>query len=157
DIDFDVAFKAAAGNFDVNGRSKLLHFGWHGGLVNPLWRIGAGGYGYGTYMNGANSFQDFDGSQGSTARSQGINLLTQWDFDSDFRLDLGEAGGNGTVASLSHWTRLGNAPGPMFSFPVIFDVLQGGAGPAGLCAGGFTSGVPADAVSCTGAGGEWIS
>lgn len=157
DIDFDVAFKAAAENFDVNGRSKLLHFGWHGGLVNPLWRIGAGGYGYGTYMNGGNSFQDFDGSQGSTARSQGINLLTQWDFDSDFRLDLGEAGGNGTVASLSNWTRLGNAPGPMFSFPVIFDVLQGGAGPAGLCAGGFTSGVPADAVSCSAAGGEWIS
>lgn len=157
DIEFDLAFKGAAGDFDTNGRSKLLHFGWHGGLVNPLWRIGAGGFGYGTYMNGANSFQDFDGSQGATARSQGINLLTQWDFDSDFRLDLGEAGGNGTVASLSNWTRLGNAPGPMFSFPVIFDVLQGGAGPAGLCAGSFTSGVPADAVSCTGAGGEWVS
>lgn len=157
DIDFDMAFKAAAADFDVAGRSKLLHFGWHGGLVNPLWRIGAGGFGYGTYMNGANSFQDFDGSQGSTVRSQGINLLTQWDFDSDFRLDLGEAGGNGTVASLSNWTRLGSAPGPMFSFPVIFDVLQGGAGPAGLCAGAFTSGVPADSASCTGAGGEWIS
>lgn len=157
DIDFDLAFKAVAGDFDVTGRSKLLHFGWHGGLVNPLWRIGAGGFGYGTYLDGANSFQDFNGSQGGTARSQGINLLTQWDFDSDFRLDIGEAGGNGTVASLSNWTRLGSAPGPMFSFPVIFDVLQGGAGPAGLCAGGFTSGVPADAVSCTGAGGEWIS
>lgn len=156
DVEFDLAFKGAPTDFDVLGRDRLFHFGWHGGLVNPLWRLGAGGFGYGTYMNGANTFQDYDGSQ-TGVRSQGINLLTQWDFDTDFRLDIGEAGGNGTVASLSNWTRLGNAPGPMFSFPVMFDVIQGGTGPAGLCAGPFTSGVPANAVSCTGAGGEWIS
>lgn len=155
DIAFDMAFKGAPTDFDVTGRERLLHFGWHGGLVNPLLRIGSGGFGYDTYLNGANTFQDYDGSQTGN-RSQGINLLSQWDFDSDFRLDLGEAGGNGTVAALGNWTRLGSAPGPMFSFPVIFDVIQGGSGPAGLCAGSFTSGVP-DQASCGASGGEWLA
>lgn len=155
DIQFDLAYKASPQDFDVTGRSRLLHFGWHGGLVNPLWRVGAGGYGYGSYPDGPNTLQDFDGAQ-TGLRSEGINLISEWDFDSDFRLDIGEAGGNGTFASISNWQRLGNASGPMFSFPVIFDVIQGGAGPAGLCVGSFTSGVP-DQTSCIGDGGEWVA
>ena len=155
DIAFDLAFKNTPTDFDITGRQRLLHFGWHGGLANPLLRIGSGGFGYNTYMDGPNTFQDYDGNQTGN-RSQGINLLSQWDFDNDFRLDIGEAGGNGTVTSLSNWRRLGNAPGPMFSFPVIFDVIQGGSGPTGLCAGGFTSGIP-DQNSCIASGGEWLA
>jgi uncharacterized protein DUF6160 len=155
DIAFDLAFKGTPTDFDVAGRERMFRFGWHGGLVNPLLLVGAGGFGYGTYMDGANAFQDYNGSE-TGFRSEGINLLTEWDFDSDFRLDIGEAGGNGTVASLANWTRLGAAPGPMFSLPVIFDVIQGGSGPAGLCAGSFTSGVPGQS-SCAASGGEWFA
>lgn len=155
DIAFDLAFKNSPTDFDTTNRERLLHFGWHGGLVTPLLRVGSGGFGYGTYLDGANAFQDFDGSQTGN-RSQGINLLSQWDFDSDFRLNIGEAGGNGTQAAFTNWTRLGNTPGPMFAFPVIFDVVQGGSGPSGLCAGSFTSGVP-DQTSCGNTGGEWLA
>jgi hypothetical protein len=154
ELTFDLAFKAIPTNFDVTGREHLIRFGWQGGLINALQRLGSGGFGYATYMDGPSTFQDFDGSQSGT-RSQGINLLSQWDFDSDFSLILGEAAGNRTFVRFSDWQRLGNAPGAMFSFPVIFDVLQGGVGPSGLCAGSFTSGVP-DQTSCVASGGEWL-
>ncbi|MZR62995.1 DUF6160 family protein [Alcanivorax sp. DP30] len=154
-LGFDLAFKAAATDYDQAGRSNLLRFGWQGGLVNPVWRLTPGGFGYNTYLNGADTYQDFDGSQ-TGQRSQGISLYTAWDFDSDFSLSLGEAGGNGTVARFSNWQRLGTAPGPMFALPIIFDVFQGGVGPAGLCAGSATSGV-IDQTSCTAAGGEWYA
>lgn len=153
DIGFDLAFKANPTDFDQTGRSNLLRFGWEGGLVNPQWRLQPGGFGYNTYLNGADTYQDFDGSQ-TGQRSQGISLYTAWDFDTDFALSLGEAGGNGTIARFSNWQRLGAAPGPMFALPIIFDVFQGGVGPAGLCAGSATSGV-VDQTACTAAGGEW--
>lgn len=153
DIGFDLAFKANPTDFDQTGRNNLLRFGWQGGLVNPVWRLQPGGFGYGSYLNGADTYQDFDGSQ-TGQRSQGISLYTEWDFDSDFSLSLGEAGGNGTIARFSNWQRLGAAPGPMFKLPIIFDVFQGGVGPAGLCAGSATSGV-VDQTACTAAGGEW--
>jgi hypothetical protein len=155
ELTFDLAFKGNPTNFDRNGRDSMIRFGWQGGLVNPLLRIGAGGFGYGTYMVASNTFQDYDGAQ-TGVRSEGINLLTEWDFDSDFALIMGEAGGNRTFVRFSDWQRLGSAPGPMFSMPIIFDVMQGGAGSAGLCLGSFASGV-ATAASCAASGGEFIS
>jgi hypothetical protein len=155
ELTFDLAFKANPTNFDTSGRAHLLRFGWQGGLTNAMQRVGSGGYGYGTYMAGPNTFQDFDGS-GITQRSEGLNLLSQWDFDSDFALIIGEAGGNRSYVRFSDWRRFGGVAGPMFSFPVIFDVLQAGAAPQGLCAGPFTSGV-ANESSCVGAGGQFIS
>lgn len=155
DIGFDLAFKANPGDFDQTGRNNLLRFGWQGGLINPVWRLQPGGFGYNTYLNGADTYQDFDGSQ-TGERSQGISLYTSWDFDSDFSLSLGEAGGNGTIARFGNWQRLGNAPGPMFELPIIFDVFQGGVGPAGLCAGSATSGV-VDQTACSAAAGEWYA
>lgn len=154
-LTFDLAFKANAVDFDTAGRNHLMRFGWQGGLVNPLQRLGAGGFGYGSYMVGPNTFQDYDGSQ-TGSRSEGLNLLSEWDFDSDFALLIGEASGNGTFVRFSDWRRFGNAPGPMFSFPVIFDAFQGGSGPAGLCAGSFVNGVP-DQASCIASGGEWLA
>ena len=154
DLQFDLAFKANPVDFDTAGRQRMLHMGWQGGLTNALLRIGAGGLGYGSYLLGGSTFQDYDGSQ-TGVRSQGINLLSEWDFDSDFSLVIGEAGGNGTYARLGNWQRLGAGSDPMFSFPLLFDVVQGGVGPAGLCAGPFSAGVPNQA-SCTGAGGEWL-
>ena len=154
---FDLAFKANPTSFDTVGRSHLVRFGWQGGLINARQRIGAGGYGYGTYADGANIFQDFDGTGAlANSRSQGINLLSEWDFDSDFALVIGEAAGNRSYVRFSDWQRFGNVTGPMFSFPVTFDVVQAGAAPGGLCAGPFTSGVP-DQASCIGAGGEFFS
>ncbi len=155
ELTFDLAFKANPTDFDTTGRDHLLRFGWEGGLVNAVQRVGSGGYGYGTYMSGPNTFQDFDGS-GTTPRSQGLNLLSEWDFDTDFGLIIGEAGGNRSFVRFSDWRRFGGVPGPMFSFPVIFDVFQGVASPQGLCAGPFTSGV-ADQSSCVGAGGQFIA
>lgn len=153
ELTFDLAFKSYPTEFDTAGRSSIMRFGWAGGLINPLQRLASGGYGYGTYMNGANTFQDFDGSQ-TGSRSQGFNILSQWDFDSDFALVIGEGGGNRSFVRFSDWRRFGGVAGPMFSFPVIFDVVQGVSAPAGLCAGPFTSGV-ANESSCTGAGGEF--
>ena len=155
DFTFDLAFKAAPVNFDTTGRSSMLQFGWQGGLVNATQRIGGGGFGYGSYLNGPNTFQDFDGSQ-TGVRSQGINLLSEWSFDTDFALVIGEAAGNGTFARFTNWQTLGGTAGPQFSMPVIFDVIQAGNAPAGLCAGPFTSGV-ASAASCSAAGGEFFA
>lgn len=155
DLTFDLAFKANPTNFDTVGRSHLVRFGWQGGLVNARQRIASGGYGYNTYMSGPNTFQDFNGAV-TGARSEGINLLSEWDFDSDFALIVGEAGGNRSYVRFSDWRRFGNVTGPAFSFPVIFDVVQGTTAPAGLCAGPFTSGVPNQA-SCVASGGEYFA
>jgi len=155
DLTFDLAFKASPTNFDTVGRSHLVRFGWQGGLVNARQRIASGGYGYNTYMNGPNTFQDFDGAV-TGVRSEGINLLSEWDFDSDFALVLGEAGGNRSYVRFSDWRRFGNVASPVFSFPVIFDVVQGSSAPAGLCVGPFTTGV-ANQTSCVAAGGEYVA
>jgi hypothetical protein len=107
-------------------------------------------------MAGPNTFQDFSMAAGGSPRSEGLNLLSQWDFDSDFALIIGEAGGNRSYVRFSDWRRFGGVSGPMFSFPVIFDVIQAGAAPQGLCAGPFTTGV-ADQTSCVAAGGQFIA
>ncbi len=155
DLTFDLAFKANPGDFDTVGRSHIVRFGWQGGLVNARQRVASGGYGYNTYTSGPNTFQDFDGAVSGT-RSQGINLLSEWDFDTDFALILGEAAGNRSYVRFSDWRRFGGVVGPAFSFPVIFDVVQGATAPAGLCAGPFTSGVP-NQTSCTASGGEYFA
>ena len=155
DLTFDLAFKASPSNFDTVGRNHLVRFGWQGGLVNARQRIASGGYGYNTYMAGPNTFQDYDGAV-TGDRSEGINLLSEWDFDSDFALIIGEAAGNRSYVRFSDWRRFGNVAGPAFSFPVIFDVVQGATAPAGLCAGPFTSGVP-DQISCIASGGEYFA
>ncbi len=60
------------------------------------------------------------------------------------------------MARFSQWQSLGNAPGPMFRLPVIFDVFQNGSGPAGLCISNATTGVM-DQSSCNGSNGEWVA
>lgn len=159
DFSFDLMFKAApATAFDRNGRQGILHFAWTGGLVNPLMRIAAGGVAYGTYAAGGHTFYDHTGTNGGGPRSQGLNILASWDFDTDFGWSIGQAGGNQTAARFSDWRRMGPASAtPMLSMPVTLDILQNGTGPAGLCfGGGFASGAPV-ASSCTSAGGTWIS
>lgn len=151
-LGFDVAYKGNPSDFDRGSRSHLIHMGWHGGLVNPEVVIGGGGFSYGSYSSGANSYQDYDGSVTGT-RSQGLNLLFQTDLDSDFALIVGEGGGNRTHASFTRWRKLGPGSGPMLNFPLIFDVAQGGSGPQGLCVGAATAGI---LMNCAAAGGEWI-
>lgn len=159
DLTFDLMFKGTPTNFDTSGRSPMIRLGWSGGLVNPLLRVSPGGIGYGTYTAGAQTFYDISGSNGGGARSEGLNVLASWDFDSDFAWIIGQAGGNGTSARLTNWRRMATVPSttPMLSMPLTLDVLQNGAGPAGLCfGGGFSSGSPV-ATSCTAAGGSWIA
>lgn len=158
DLLFDLMFKASPGSsFDTASRSPIVQFGWTGGLVNPVVRLGSGGVGYGTYTAGAYTYYDITGTNGGGARSDGLNLNTSWDFDTDFALILGQAGGNRTQARLTNWRRMGGASAvPMLSMPLTFDILQNGAGPAGLCfGGGFASGSPIQG-SCTSAGGSWV-
>jgi hypothetical protein len=154
-LTFDLAFKAEPAGFDRSNRSGMAYFGWSGGLVNPVQRLGSGGFGYSSYTLDGWLYQDHDGSQ-TGSRSEGMNLLSQWDFDTDFELVIGEAGGNRSYASFGSWRRFGNSTGPAFAFPVIFDVIQNGVGPMGLCAGPFASGVPSES-SCLAEGGEWLS
>jgi hypothetical protein len=153
-LTFDLAFKAQPDGFDRSGRSGIVYFGWQGGLVAPLQRLGGGGFGYNSYTLDGWLYQDYDGSR-TGARSEGLSLLSEWDFDSDFELVIGEAQGNRTYAGFGDWRRFGGSSGPAFSFPVIFDVIQNGVGPAGLCAGPFASGVPSES-SCIAEGGEWF-
>ena len=143
---------APATAFDRNGRQGILHFAWTGGLVNPLMRIAAGGVAYGTYAAGGHTFYDHTGTNGGGPRSQGLNILASWDFDTDFGWSIGQAGGNQTAARFSDGRRMGPASAtPMLSMPVTLDILQNGTGPAGLCfGGGFASGAPV-ASSCTSA------
>jgi hypothetical protein len=153
DLFFDVMFKSTPTDFDTTGRSPIIRFGWTGGLVNPLFRVAPGGVGYGTYSSGGATYYDIAGTNGGGARSQGLNVFASWDFDSDFAWVIGQAGGNATQARMTNWRRMAGVPAttPMLSMPVTFDVLQNGAGPAGLCfGGGFTSGSPVQG-SCTGA------
>lgn len=159
DLTFDLMFKGAPGNFDTSGRSPMIRLGWTGGLVNPLLRVSPGGIGYGTYTSGAQTFYDIGGNNGGGARSEGLNLLASWDFDSDFAWIIGQAGGNGTSARLTNWRRMATVPSttPMLSMPITLDVLQNGTGPAGLCFGGGFSGGSPVAASCTAAGGSWIA
>jgi len=165
-LQFDLMFKGnPATAFDTSGRQAILHFGWLGGLVNPLLRISGGGAAYGSYASTANhpsgasyTYQDATGS-GDNARSEGLNIFASWDFDSDFAWVIGQAGGNQTQARFTKWRRMAGVPAstPMLSMPVTLDVLQNATGPAGLCfGGGFTSGIPIQA-SCTSAGGTWIA
>ncbi len=167
ELTFDLMYKGSTGSaFDRSNRSPIMHFGWIGGLVNPLMRVSGGGAAYGTYaatgqnvVNPATSytFQNDTGRPGN-ARSEGLNVLASWDFDSDFAWVIGQAGGNQTQARFTKWRRMGPASAtPMLSMPVTFDVLQNGTGSAGLCfGGGFASGAPV-AASCTSAGGNWVA
>lgn len=164
-VQFDLMFKGSpASAFDRTGRLGILHFGWLGGLVNPSMRIAAGGVGYGTYTSTtqnvlgstSHTFQNDTGVSGG--RSEGLNLLAQWDFDSDFALVIGQAGGNKTSARFSNWRRMATLPAstPMLTMPVTLDIVQNDVGPQGLCfGGGFSSGMPTQA-SCTTAGGTWV-
>jgi len=167
-LQFDLMYHGSpATAFDRNNRQGILRFGWLGGLRDARMRISSGGVGYGSYnsntqnlLSGSSfSFQNDTGSSGNP-RSEGLNLLAQWDFDSDFALVIGQASGsNETQARFSNWRRMATLPAstPMLTMPVILDVVQNATGPRGLCmGGGFTSGMPTQAA-CASAGGNWIA
>jgi len=125
-LQFDLMYNDSASDFDINDREAMMHAGWIGGLANTLFRIDPGGVGDNTLAS----------------RTQGINVQAQWDFDTDFILNLGHAGGNTTQLQLRDWRMLGNAPGRMLNMDITLDVLQDGAGTGGLCFGvtGLTCG-----------------
>lgn len=155
DVGFDLLYKESPGDFDTTGRGPMLFMGWQGGLRNMLVRVNSGGLGYNTVSQGGVVWQDHDGAL-SGQRSEGLNLLAEWDFDTDFAWTIGESGGDRNHVRLHDWRRLGNASGPMLSMPVMLDLVQNASGAAGLCfGGGFGSGVPVQS-SCTGAGGTWL-
>lgn len=168
ELTFNLAFKANPVNFDLTGRDEITLFGWKGGLKTPVFRVSPGGVAYGNWavagaaynlLNPATSYtyQDHTGTNGGGARSEGLNLLASWDFDTDFTWIIGQASGNETQVLFTNWRRLGAAStAPVLYMPVTFDVMQNGVGPAGLClGGGFRTGVPVQA-SCTTAGGTWL-
>lgn len=150
DLNFDLLFKAAPTNFDITGRQPMILFGWQGGLRDALIRIGPGGLGYGI----AGNFYDITNN-----RSDGLHIDAEWDFDTDYKWIIGQAGGNRTQIWFYDWQRVGGAgAGSAFSMPIILDVLQNGVGPAGICFGG--SAIPsgrATAAHCGAIGGEFFT
>lgn len=128
-LQFDLMYKDAhsGNNFDRDGRTPMMHAGWIGGLANTLVRLDP---------VGINS-------------TQGLTALAQWDFDSDFILNLGHAtdgdgtNDNDTQLQLRNWRTLGSSPSPMLKMNASLDVLQDGAGTGGLCFG-------ETGTSCTG-------
>ena len=173
---FDLMFKSMPANYDTSGRSPIIQFGWTGGIANPVIRLSSGGVAYGTHSSSANhpsglSYDFFDHSYRDPLsglgvganRSEGLNILASWDFDSDFSWVLGQAGGNRTQARFTNWRRMAGVPltTPMLSMPITLDVLQnnqgpGGLGAGGLCFGDFTRGIPT-AASCAAGGGAWVA
>ncbi|PKM21811.1 MAG: hypothetical protein CVV10_07490 [Gammaproteobacteria bacterium HGW-Gammaproteobacteria-14] len=152
-LGFDVNWKAAPLGFDTTGRSPVILLDWRGGLNDARFEIASGGLGSNTYVVGPYTFIDYDG-RFTGSRSEGLSIKGEWDFDSDFAWTIGEAGGDRNRARLYDWRRLGNAPGPMLSMPVIIDSVHPGM-TLGLCAGPFSSGTPNQA-SCAAAGGDWV-
>ena len=118
-LQFDLMYNDSATDFDISGRTAMMHAGWIGGLTNALFQVNAGGV-------GVNSL---------TPRTQGLNVLAQWDFDTDFILNLGHAGGNDTQLQMRDWRMLGDGAGRMLNMEISLDVLQDGAGTGGLCFG----------------------
>lgn len=157
---FDVMYKFSPVNFDRTGRESVTLFGWTGGLNNPTFRVGPGGYAYGTYSStGQNILNatNWTFSNGG-AKSEGLTVSAGWDFDTDAKWIIGQAGGNRTQVHFFDFQPMGGSlfAQPSLYVPVTLDVIQNGTGPMGLClGGGFTSGVPVQA-SCTGAGGTWV-
>ncbi len=118
-LQFDLMYNDSATDFDTSGRTAMMHAGWIGGLTDALVRVSPGGVGI----------------DALSPRTQGLNVLTQWGFDSDFILNLGHAGGNDTQLQFRDWRMLGNTVGPMLKMELALDVLQDGAGTGGLCFG----------------------
>lgn len=157
DLQFDLMYNASpdSAGFDRSANRKaLLYAGWIGGLKDAFVRVGAGGIGYGnngTYLN-------VDGTALGT-RSEGLNVLAQWDYDTDFKLHLGHADGNKTQLQMGDWRHFGGTASPMLSMNIILDALQNNSGPAGLCfGGGFAIGAGSPIAStCNGAGGTFYN
>ncbi|WP_146026836.1 DUF6160 family protein [Alcanivorax sp. MD8A] len=118
-LQFDLMYNDTATDFDTSGRTAMMHAGWIGGLTDTLVRVSPGGV-------GVNAL---------SPKTQGLSVLTQWGFDSDFILNLGHAGGNDTQLQFRDWRHLGNGSGPMLKMEMALDVLQDGAGSGGLCFG----------------------
>lgn len=169
DLFFDLMFKANPVDFDTTGREAMILFGWQGGLKNIDIRVKPGGIGYGTYASTTNhpsgisyTYLDANGA-GGTPVSEGLRINAQWDFDTDTKWIIGQAGGNRTQIHLYDYVSMGSSPSPQFRFPLAFDVLQNGIGPggvagsSGLCwGGGFTAGTP-NAAGCGAQGGTFIA
>ncbi|MCC1497086.1 hypothetical protein [Alcanivorax sp. 1008] len=164
-LNFDLLYKGSPSRiYDTTGRGEMILFGWAGGVTgidededgtferNGGVTISAGGYGYGEETIAGSQFNDYDGS-GLTARSQGLNVLAEWDYDSDFAWLLGQAGGNRTTIRFFDWKRLSGAPHD-FRIPLIVDVFTQANPAAGICFGGV---LPASgnltSGACAGAGG----
>lgn len=136
DLNFDLLFKPVPTDFDTVGRQSAILFGWEGGIEDALLRVGTGGMGYGTGI-GPSGLTEFnvDGSILGT-RSEGLNVLAEWNYGSDFAWILGQAGGNRTRVRFFDWQRFSGAPID-FRIPIIVDTVNGpGTGPGGLCFGG---------------------
>lgn len=171
DLNFDILFNQnPSAVFSSAGRRSMLLFGWEGGIKNAVLQASGGGLGYGQGKNTAidptgtydffNATGGLNTGSGITPRSQGLNVLAQWDYDADFAWILGEASGNKTQVRFTNWQRMGagtaGAGAYDFRMPITIDAIKGGQGPGGICYGGniFTSGSLANVASgCAAVGG----
>jgi len=148
DIRFDVMFAQHPQQaWDKDERLALWRMGWLAGLTDAEFRLGSGGLGYGV----VGTLRDDDG-QLTGVRSDGLHSLAKWNFDTDFALLLGQAGGNETQIWFNNWTRLGGPSASnttMFQWPMIFDVVHN-------YQGGFCAGAGAMIASAGDCNGDWV-
>ncbi|CAK9032759.1 Uncharacterized protein (Fragment) [Durusdinium trenchii] len=153
--------------FDSVAREPTLQLGWEGGIQSTFattgvrtLRIGGGGIGYGSSTDASidpttPGATYFNHSGQYAARSEGLNVTVQWDYDDDFRFILGQAAGERARADFFQWERMGegtaNAADYDFRMPLILDAIGPGRGAGGICFGGSipTAGSPTSG-SCTG-------
>lgn len=155
DLNFDLFYAVSpASDFDKVNRSPLVLFGWEGGIRNATLRLGSGGIGYGAgavnYGHSWGSVDSFNynGAINPAARSEGLNVLAQWDFDTNYAWILGESAGNRNQVRFFNWQRMGgNTPSVNayttggaasydLRFPIIVDMANAGQGPGNICFGG---------------------
>ncbi|MDP2227677.1 MAG: hypothetical protein Q8J78_09405, partial [Moraxellaceae bacterium] len=173
DLNFDLYYAVSpVGDFDKVNRSPLVLFGWEGGIRNATLRLGSGGIGYGTgavnygHSWGALDSFNYNGAINPAARTEGLNILAQWDFDTNYAWILGESAGNRNQVRFFNWQRMGgNTPNVNayttggagahdLSIPIIIDLINASQGPGNICFGGSlpTSGA-LSSVGCAAVGG----
>ncbi|MFN3397549.1 MAG: hypothetical protein ACK4ZS_03330 [Sulfurimicrobium sp.] len=173
DLNFDLYYAVSpVGDFDKVNRAPLVLFGWEGGIRNARLQLGGGGIGYGNgavnygHVWGSLDSFNYNGAINPALRTQGLNILAQWDFDTNYAWILGESAGNRNQVRFFNWQRMGgNTPSPTayttggaapydLRFPILVDMINASQGPGNICFGGSlpTSG-SLTAAGCSAVGG----
>lgn len=123
DLNFDLLYKETPTDFDRTGRSDMIKLGWAGGLSNFSTSIGSAGI-----------------------IGSGLNIDVEFDYQTDFKFILGQAGANNTRAEFKNFQALGVQVDPIFSMPINIDTIPAGSTLETVCFGAAVACTPSSTV-----------